>query len=98
MSLQVLLNVTRCPQCGLDVPRGKAYKDRPKLCQKCANAKKYQRRKLLLKLGRQKKRKCHSCGGVIGNMFGVYCTPYCRWITSLRHRHYKIILRMGDLK
>lgn len=97
MSLQYLVNVTKCAKCPNMVPIGRVKLDRPRLCEKCLNKKKYERRKILLKLGRLRKKKCHVCGGAIPTLFGVYCSSYCRWIASMKHRHYKIILRMEDL-
>ena len=53
--------------------------------------------KIIKKIRRMKDKRCHSCGGLFSGM-GVFCTDYCRWITRMEQQHYKIILRLEDLK
>lgn len=94
--MSLLINVEKCPSCNETTPSGRVRPERPRMCKRCINKTKYQKRKLLLKLARLKGKKCHTCGGSIKRL-GVFCSEYCRWIGSLRHRHNKIILRVNDV-
>ena len=84
-----------CSDCGLSINEGKQSKN--SRCDKCKNKRKYQARKILLKLKRLRNKKCHNCGGAVEH--GVYCSDYCRWIKHLSYRYrQKIVLRLSDLK
>lgn len=96
MTLQNLIHVAKCPTCPNMVPVGRQRPDKPRRCDQCKNRDQYQKRRLLLKVKRVKQKRCHGCGGQVQKL-GVHCSDYCKWITSLKHRHYKIILSIGDL-
>lgn len=52
--------------------------------------------KIILKIKRMQNKKCNTCHGRFFGS-GVFCGEYCKWIKSLKSRHYKIILRLEDI-
>lgn len=92
--------VAKCVDCG-GLIECKSLKQRCKIqrCQKCKDGLTYQSRKFWLKVQRIKSKKCRTCRGLVGmSSHKNYCTDYCKWVSGMRHRHYKIILTLGDLK
>ena len=70
-----------------------------KIRHKFAYQKQYQKTyKILLKVKRQKKKKCHICNGSIMMRPDNFCSDYHKWLQWLSHRHYRIILCLDDLK
>lgn len=96
MSLEILVNMAKCPTCTNMVLVGRYIPKIPRRCNQCKNREQYQKRKIILKVRAHVKKKCHSCGGMIKRE-GVYCSEYCKWIGKLKTYHYKIPLRVGDL-
>lgn len=98
MSLEQLVNLTKCPTCDTMVPVGRLRPDKPRKCERCANKEKYERRKIMLKLRNLKIKKCHGCHGEVKRL-GVFCSDYCEWMCNMRRTHHnKIILSIKDLK
>ena len=91
------LQIRTLPCMGCQSPVDQLGRRERNWCRNCINKKAYDANKILRKAQRLKNKRCRMCSGVFEGE-GVCCTAYCAWRQGMKHRHYKIILTMDDLK